>query len=65
MFRIIKQKVTVVNRGKKQNLMPLSLSDSGQSMNDQHNLPAMAISLAWHYGAAFPADATITPLQTM
>lgn len=65
MFRITKQKVTVVDRGKQQNLMPGSLSDSGQSTNGQHNLPVMAISLAWHYGAAFPAEATITTLQTM
>lgn len=46
MFRITKQKVTlfVVNSGKQQNLMPVSLSDSGQSVDGQHNLPVMAIS---------------------
>lgn len=36
-------KSNICEWGKQQNLMPVSLSDSGQSMNDQHNLPVMDI----------------------
>lgn len=49
------------DQGKQQNMMPVSLSGSGQSMNDQHSLTVVAISLVWHYGA----DATTTTLQIM